>query len=64
MFVQFFLVEDLKKICHKLQDTSKTFITDAQLNDLMSTIDENGSEAGARMWYEANKALVDGWYNN
>ncbi len=39
-------------------------LSDAQLNDLMSTIDENGNEAGARMWYEANKTLVDGWYNN
>ena len=38
-------------------------LSDAQLNDLMSTIEENGNEAGARMWYEANKTLVDGWYN-
>ena len=39
-------------------------LSDAQLNDLMSTIDENGNEASARMWYGANKTLVDGWYNN
>ena len=35
-----------------------------QLNDLMSSIDVNGDEAGARKWYDANKAMVDGWYNN
>lgn len=39
-------------------------LTDDQLNDLMSTIEENGQEDGARKWYEANKELVDGWYNN
>lgn len=39
-------------------------LTDAQLNDLMSSIADNGEEAGARKWYEANKAMVDGWYNN
>ena len=39
-------------------------LTDAQLNDLMSTIADNGEEAGARKWYEENKTMVDGWYNN
>lgn len=39
-------------------------LTDDQLNDLMSTIQDNGSEVGARMWYDANKAMVDGWYTN
>ncbi|MDD4727786.1 MAG: glycine betaine ABC transporter substrate-binding protein [Dysgonamonadaceae bacterium] len=39
-------------------------LNDAQLNDLMSTIAEDGEEAGARKWYEANKTMVDGWYNN
>jgi len=39
-------------------------LTDAQLNELMDAVTEFGEEAGARQWYEANKELVDGWYNN
>ena len=39
-------------------------LNDDQLNELMSIIQDNNPETGARMWYEANKELVDGWYNN
>ena len=39
-------------------------LNDDQLNELMSIIQDNTPETGARMWYEANKAMVDGWYNN
>lgn len=39
-------------------------LNDEQLNELMSTIEEMGNEFGARKWYEANKEMIDGWYNN
>lgn len=32
------------------------------LYNLMATIDEQGEEAGAAAWYEANKTLVDSWF--
>lgn len=36
-------------------------LTEDQLYKLMGTIKTDGEEAGARKWYEANKALVDSW---
>lgn len=33
-----------------------------QLYSLMGAIDMEGEEAGATRWYEANKAMVDGWF--
>lgn len=39
-------------------------LTDDQLNDLMGTIEDLGQEAGARIWYEENKEMVDSWSNN
>ena len=37
-------------------------LNEEQLYSLMGTIDAEGEEAGAEMWYEANKSLVDGWF--
>ncbi|MGV8962813.1 MAG: glycine betaine ABC transporter substrate-binding protein [Candidatus Saccharimonadaceae bacterium] len=39
-------------------------LTEDQLYELMELVNDKGGEAGARKWYEANKAMVDGWYNN
>lgn len=33
-----------------------------QLYSLMGAIEADGEEAGARKWYEANKAMVDQWF--
>jgi hypothetical protein len=29
----------------------------------MDNIDKEGEEAGAAKWYQANKVLVEGWFN-
>ncbi|QIA09972.1 glycine betaine ABC transporter substrate-binding protein [Draconibacterium halophilum] len=34
-----------------------------QLYDLMERISEVGEEAGAQQFYDANKAMLDGWFN-
>ena len=39
-------------------------LTDDQLKGLMTDIQEHGNEDGARKWYDANKEMVDGWYEN
>ncbi len=53
--------EDMPKVA----DFFKKFnLTEDELYGLMASIDENGNEKGARIWYEANKEMVDGWYNN
>lgn len=39
-------------------------LTEDQLYELMDLVNDKGGETGARMWYEANKDMVDGWYNN
>ena len=53
--------EDMPKVA----DFFKKFnLTEEQLYELMASIDDNGNEKGARIWYEANKELVDGWYEN
>ncbi|HZL08673.1 MAG TPA: glycine betaine ABC transporter substrate-binding protein [Prolixibacteraceae bacterium] len=36
-------------------------LNEDQLYSLLDAIEKNGEEAGAKEWYEANKALVDGW---
>jgi len=36
-------------------------LNEVQLSSLLDTIDKKGEEAGAKEWYAANKALVDGW---
>lgn len=38
-------------------------LQEEQLYSLMDNIDKEGEEAGARKWYQANKQLVDGWFN-
>ena len=44
-------------------DFFKNFnLTDNQLNELMELIDENGDEEGSRIWYDANKDLIDSWF--
>ena len=53
--------EDMPKVA----DFFKKFnLTEDELYGLMASIDENGNEKGARIWYEANKEMVDGWYTN
>lgn len=37
-------------------------LQEEQLYSLMGAIDAEGEEAGARKWYEENKALVDQWF--
>ncbi|MFV0265677.1 MAG: glycine betaine ABC transporter substrate-binding protein [Draconibacterium sp.] len=37
-------------------------LEEQQLYALMAAIKADGEEAGARKWYEANKALVDAWF--
>ncbi|MCK9438249.1 MAG: hypothetical protein M0Q12_13720, partial [Synergistaceae bacterium] len=32
------------------------------LYSLMAAIDEHGEEAGAASWYEANKEMIDAWF--
>ena len=39
-------------------------LTEEQLYELMKLVNDKGGEDGASIWYEANKELVDGWYNN
>lgn len=36
-------------------------LNEDQLYSLLDAIDKKGEETGAKEWYEANKALVDGW---
>ena len=53
--------EDMPKVA----DFFKKFnLTEDELYGLMASIDDNGNEQGARIWYEANKEMVDGWYEN
>ncbi|NLA62960.1 MAG: glycine betaine ABC transporter substrate-binding protein [Bacteroidales bacterium] len=53
--------EDMPKVA----DFFKKFnLTEDELYGLMASIDENGNEEGARIWYEANKEMVDSWYEN
>lgn len=37
-------------------------LEESQLYDLMAAIRDDGEEAGAKTWYEANKGLVDLWF--
>ena len=37
-------------------------LTEEQLYGLMAAIRTDGDNAGAKKWYDANKALVDGWF--
>lgn len=37
-------------------------LNEEQLYSLMEAIDSEGEEAGAQKWYEANKTLVDSWF--
>lgn len=51
--------EDMPEVA----DFFKKFnLEEEQLYSLMAAIDEDGEEAGAQKWYEANQALVDGWF--
>lgn len=53
--------EDMPKVA----DFFKKFnLTEDELYELMASLDDNGNEKGARIWYEANKEMVDGWYVN
>jgi len=36
-------------------------LNEDQLYSLLAAIEQKGEEAGAKEWYNANKALVDGW---
>jgi glycine betaine/proline transport system substrate-binding protein len=36
-------------------------LNEEELYSLLTTIEDNGEEKGAKKWYEANKALVDSW---
>lgn len=38
-------------------------LSEDQLYLLMGDIDANGEDAGAKDWYDKNKALVDSWFN-
>jgi glycine betaine/proline transport system substrate-binding protein len=37
-------------------------LREEQLYSLMGSIDMEGEEAGAQRWYEANKDMVNGWF--
>ena len=37
-------------------------LREAQLYSLMGSIDMEGEEAGAKRWYDANKDMVNGWF--
>lgn len=51
--------EDMPEVA----DFFKKFnLEEEQLYSLMAAIDEDGEEAGSQKWYEANQALVDGWF--
>jgi glycine betaine/proline transport system substrate-binding protein len=51
--------EDIPEVA----DFFKKFnLEEEQLYSLMAAIDEDGEEAGAQKWYEANQTLVDGWF--
>ncbi|MDY9918016.1 MULTISPECIES: glycine betaine ABC transporter substrate-binding protein [Proteiniphilum] len=51
--------EDMPEVA----DFFKKFnLEEEQLYSLMAAIDEDGEEAGAQKWYEANQTLVDGWF--
>ncbi|NLZ95425.1 MAG: glycine/betaine ABC transporter, partial [Bacteroidales bacterium] len=52
--------EDMPEVA----DFFKKFnLTDDQLNGLMEQIENIGDEAGARIWYDANKDLVESWFD-
>ena len=53
--------EDMPKVAGFFKNFN---LTEDQLYGLMDAIDVNGNEAGARKWYDANKEIIDGWYNN
>ena len=50
--------EDMPKAAEFFQNFN---LTEDQLYGLMSQIRENDEEQGAQNWYDANKALVNGW---
>ncbi|MGM0620819.1 MAG: glycine betaine ABC transporter substrate-binding protein, partial [Bacteroidota bacterium] len=37
-------------------------LSEEQLYNLMNDIDIEGEEPGATKWYQANKDMVDGWF--
>ena len=39
-------------------------LTEDQMYELMDLVNDKGGEAGAQIWYDANKEMVDGWYTN
>ena len=38
-------------------------LEEPQLYDLMGKISDSGEEAGAQQFYDANKAMIDAWFN-
>lgn len=53
--------EDMPEVAGFLKNFN---LEEEQLYELLNLIDENGEEEGAHIWYEANKELVVGWYEN
>lgn len=51
--------EDMPKAAQFFENFN---LTEDQLYSLMSQIRENDDEKGAQNWYDANKALVNGWF--
>jgi len=51
--------EDMPKAAQFFENFN---LTEDQLYSLMSQIRENDEEQGAQNWYDANKALVNGWF--
>lgn len=39
-------------------------LSEDQLYGLMDLVNDKGGKAGAQIWYDTNKDLVDGWYSN
>ena len=53
--------EDMPEAAHFFKNFN---LTEDQLYELMDLVNDKGGEAGAQIWYDANKGMVDGWYTN
>ena len=53
--------EDMPEVAHFFKNFN---LTEDQLYELMDLVNDKGGEAGAQIWYDANKEMVDAWYTN
>lgn len=53
--------EDMPEVAHFFKNFN---LTEDQLYELMNLVNDKGGKAGAQIWYDANKEMMDSWYTN